>query len=126
MPSRRHILFAALACALPLPTAARSSNKWRIEFSEGANSDGVIVFRVSEEQRQPIEVSAQVSDGFGENHVARTARDAFREQLPPDRFHVEIDDGEDVLVKARRGTGRFEIELLESTPRGVRINLDRE
>ncbi len=126
MPSGRHILLAALACALPLPTAARPSNKWRIEFSEGANSDGVIVFRVSEEQREPIEVSACVSDGFGENRVARTVRDSFREQLQPDRFHVDIDDGEDVLVKARRGTGRFEIELLESTPRGVRINFDRE
>ena len=32
---------------------ARTSNKWRIEFSEGANADGVIMFRVTPIGGQP-------------------------------------------------------------------------
>ena len=29
---------------------------------------------------------------------------ALREQMPEDHYHIERDDGEDVLIKRRRGT----------------------
>ena len=65
-------------------------------------------------------------DGTSENAVARRIRSAFEGQIPLDRFTVEIDDGEDVLVKKRWGANRFKIRLIEDTVRGTRINLDRE
>jgi hypothetical protein len=49
---------------------ARTSNKWRVEFSEGANSDGVIMFRVTPIGGQSIGVSASIDDGTGENSIA--------------------------------------------------------
>jgi hypothetical protein len=108
------------------PAHAKPSNKWRIEVSEGANSDGEIVFRVEPVGAEAMEVRVAVKDGTRENEVAKTIRDAFEAQLPGDGYHVEVDDGEDVLVKAKRGAGDFDLNLLDNTVKSVRINLDRE
>jgi hypothetical protein len=83
---------------------ARTSNKWRVEFSEGADSDGVIMFRVTPIGGQSIDVSASIDDGTGENSVAGKVGDAFKAQLPDGAYHVEKDDGEDVLVKRAAST----------------------
>jgi hypothetical protein len=40
-------------------------------------------------------------------------------------YKVEIDDGEDVLVKKHKGPD-FSIELVESTVKGTRVNFHRE
>ena len=104
----------------------RPSNKWRIEFSEGANSDGVITFLVTPEVGHGQVVRTEIPDGTSENHVARRVRDAFREQLDPEHYHVEVDDGEDVLVKRVHRQPRFALELLSSNVKSVRINLQRE
>jgi hypothetical protein len=45
--------------------------------------------------------------------------------LDKDNYKVELDDGEDVLVKVRKGPD-ISIELVESTVKGTRINFDRE
>ena len=95
-------------------------------MSEGANSDGVLVFVVSSMGRDEIRVAATVEDGYSENHVARRVRDAMKAALPADAFHVEVDDGEDVLVKARGDEPPFLIRFEGSTARGPRVNLDRE
>lgn len=102
------------------------SNKWRIQCSESAKSDGVIQFRVKPEDAEPIEVSVSIEDGRSENGVARDIRDAFQEQLPAGRYSVETDDGEDVLVKKDFGEPNFSLELVASDVKAVRINLDRE
>lgn len=119
---------AALGLAGPAVGAERLdvSNKWRIECSEGANSDGLIRFRVTPEGGQPVEVAARIEDGRGENGVARDIRDAFAATLDKSRFHVETDDGEDVLVKKKRGSPDFELRLLDSTVKSVRIHVEKE
>jgi hypothetical protein len=40
-------------------------------------------------------------------------------------YKVERDDGEDVLVKKRKGPN-FELKLVESTVKSVRINVKKE
>ncbi len=105
---------------------ARISNKWRIEFSEGANSDGDIVFRITPSGGPSIEVSTPVSDGTRENRVASQVRDAFKAQLPDGAYHVEKDDGEDVLVKRRGDTPDFSLELISNSVKSVRIHIERE
>ena len=105
---------------------ASTSNKWRIEFDGGANSDGEIVFRVTPEGGEPIDVNTLVDDGTGENRVASKVRDAFREQLPDGAYHVEKDDGEDVLVKRRGDTPDFSMELVSSSVKSVDIDIERE
>jgi hypothetical protein len=71
-------------------------------------------------------VSVNIAKGRSENGVARDIRDAFRAQLPPERFQAEEDDGEDVLVKKKNGQPDFAIELAGSTVPEVRLNLQRE
>lgn len=66
-----------------------------------------------------------VLDGQSENHIAKSARDALGVALGKG-FHVETDDGEDVLVKARHGTGDFGLQLISNTARDVDIKLRRE
>jgi len=101
------------------------SNKWRIEVKEGANNDGVARFRVTPKGETAVEVTVNIKDGRSENGVARDVKDAFKAALDTKRFHVEGDDGEDVLVK-KKGGPDFALELLESTLKGTHFDLERE
>lgn len=101
------------------------SNKWRIEVSEGANNDGTIVFRVTPKEGTPVDVTVQIKDGRSENGVASDVRDALKKSLDPKVYKVEKDDGEDVLVKKRKGPD-FELKFVESTVKGTRIDIEKE
>jgi hypothetical protein len=115
----------------PAPTAPvvnealKYSNKWRIEVDEGANNDGVAKFRLTPKGEASIDVQVSIPKGRSENHAAQDVRDAFKAALDPKRFHVETDDGEDVLVKRTNGPD-FAIELVESTLKGTHFDLERE
>lgn len=139
---RGFLLSASVVCTLAgvlpvIPAAAASSyasapsprlslsNKWRLQCSGGANSAGEIVLRITPKDGDAIDVTAVIKDGRGENGVARDIRDALKAALDPKRFHVEVDDGEDVLIK-KRGGPNFEARLVRSTVKGVRINFDKE
>jgi hypothetical protein len=116
-----------VAAAPPAPPKAPApEDKWRIECSEGANSDGEILFRVTPKDGQPIDVRVAIEDGTSENAVARRIRDAFRAALPKQSYSVETDDGEDVLVKKRYGAGDFSVQLASNTVKGVRLEVERE
>ena len=101
------------------------SNKWRLQVSEGANNDGVMVFRVTPKGGAAIDIRVNLKKGRGEDGCSRDIRDTFKRMLDKDTYKVELDDGEDVLVKVRKGPG-ISIELVESTVKGTRINFDRE
>ena len=115
---------AAAPAAAPAAELAYS-NKWRLEVSEGANNDGVMRFRVTPKGGTAIDIPVALKDGRGEDGCARDIRDTFKKTLDKDSFKIEIDDGEDVLVKVRKGP-YIAIELVESTVKGTRVNLDRE
>jgi hypothetical protein len=119
---------AAIVAFVAAPSFAddlKLSNKWRVEVSEGAKSDGTILFRVTAKDGQPVDVPVAIKDGTSENHVARTIRDAFRATLDKEEFHSETDDGEDVLLKKRKGPN-FELKLVESTVKATRIRIEKE
>jgi hypothetical protein len=101
------------------------SNKWRIEVSEGANSDGNIVFRVTPDQGTPTDVTVAIKDGRSENDVAKDIVAGLKQGLDAKVYKIERDDGEDVLVKKRKGPS-FELKLVESTVKSVRINVTKE
>jgi hypothetical protein len=142
MPVLRILPIIALACAgifhvtanaqeTAVPAVAapaaelRYSNKWRLEVSEGANNAGTMHFRITPKDGTPIDIPVSLKDGRGEDGCARDIRDAFKAALDKNIFKVEIDDGEDVLVKGRKGLD-FAVELVESTVKGTRVNLDPE
>ena len=122
-PARAQEASAPVA-AVPAETL-RYSNKWRLEVSEGANNDGVMHFRVTPKDGTPIDVNVSLKHGRGEDGCARDIRDAFKAALDKQVYKIEIDDGEDVLVKKHKGPD-FAVELVESTVKGTRINLKRE
>ena len=121
----RCALAAALLVFSALPVFA-ASNKWRSQGSEGARSSGEIVFRFTPKGGTAFDVAVAIPDGTSENHVARIIRDTFRQKLDGAKFHAEIDDGEDVLVKKKGSQPNFDLQVLSNTVKAVRIGLDRE
>ena len=119
----------ALLAGLLLGTQALASdlsNKFRLECSGGADWDGVVTIVVTPDGGEPIETVTEVKKGTSENHVAKAIVEALKAQLPQDQFHIERDDGEDVLVKRRLGEHRLGLAVTPITGKGVRINVDRE
>ena len=110
--------------APPAPTL-HYSNKWRLQVSEGANNDGVMRFRVTPKGGSAIDVPVSLKKGRGEDGCARDIRDTFKKTLDKDVYKIELDDGEDGLVKVRKGP-YVSIELVDSTVKGTRVNFDRE
>ena len=105
---------------------AKPSNKWRLEFSGGADSDGVIVINITPVDGETISTETSIEDGTGENAVAKAVVKSLKLQLNKDHFKVERDDGEDVLIKKRRRTPDFDVEIVSNTVEGVRIHPEHE
>jgi sarcosine oxidase gamma subunit len=116
------VLLAALAFAGDSPT----SNKWRIELEGQALTSGELVFRVTPHQGEATDITVNVRSGREENKVAKDVRDAFASKLSPERFTVEVDDGEDILVKKKEGQPDFAIELVEASVQNVSIKVEGE
>lgn len=113
------ILSSAIAFANP-------SNKWRLQFSGSAHSDGVIAIEVLPVGSDPIVVEISIAAGTSENHVAKTVVEKLRSSLPSEAFHIERDDGEDVLIKKHHKAASFDLKIVSNTVKNVRIRPDRE
>ena len=116
------LLLAALAYSGTTPT----SNKWRIELDGQARSTGELQFRVTPRQGESIDVVANIRSGRAEDNVAKDVRNAFAAKLDPDRYTVEVDDGEDILIKRKDGQPDFALELVESSVQNVRVRIEGE
>ena len=102
------------------------SNKWRLEVSEGANNDGVMNFRVTPKGGAAIDIPVALKKGRGEDGCARDIRDTFKKSLDKKAYKIELDDGEDVLVKKDLTEPRFALEVVSSTVKSVRLRLQKE
>lgn len=116
------VMLAAMAFADASPT----SNKWRIELSGQALTTGELVFRVTPRQGEATEIAVNIRSGRAENNVAKDVRDAFAAKLSPQRYSVEVDDGEDILVKKKEGQPDFALELVEANVQNVSIKVEGE
>jgi hypothetical protein len=123
LPSLAALLAAAL---LAIPAGAETSNKWRLEFSGNAESDGRIELSILEVGAVVATVAVPVVKGTGENDVSRRVRDELQLQLPKGRYSVEGDDGEDVLIKKNGDVADFEVRIAGNSVQGVSIDADRE
>jgi len=115
-----------MLAAISFADSAPASNKWRIELDGQALKTGDLEFRVTPSQGEPIDVVATIRSGRAENNVAKDVRDAFAAKLSPDRYTVEVDDGEDILIKKKEGQPDFALELLESSVQNVSIKIQGE
>jgi len=131
MGGRQYLVAAVSSLALTALIAAgiahaQPSNRWRAQFSGGSQSSGVLTLKLSPIGGEPLVVEIQIPANLSENNVARAVVGALEEQLPQDIYQVERDDGEDVLIRRRRGAANFDLEIVSNTVEHVRINLDRE
>jgi uncharacterized protein (DUF2141 family) len=115
-----------MLAALSFADASATSNKWRIELDGQALKTGDIQFRVTPRQGEPTDITVNIKAGRAENNVAKDVRDAFAAKLSPERFTVEVDDGEDILIKRKDGQPDFALELLESDVQNVSIKVEGE
>lgn len=120
----RGLLLLVLAVA-SASAFAKPSNKWRLEFSGSARSDGAIVISVTPEGGQAVEVSTAIQKGDGENRVASKVRDSLKAALA-ETYRVSRDDGEDVLIKKRSGQPDFDAVVVSNSVESVRIRVQRE
>jgi len=122
---KRAVPLVFTASALLSATAlAEPSNKWRIEFDDKAQTDGTIVLSVAPNSGAAITAETTIPAGTHENHIARLVRDSLKSALGGG-YNVEVDDGEDVLIK-QDGTGNFDLKLVSSSVTGLEIELERE
>ncbi len=125
---RRGLIFRSLFTLLLMVVVgivvASPSNKWRLEVSGGADSAGEVLIRLTPEGGTPTDVRIAIPDGTGENHVAKLISAGLKAEVG-DTYHVEVDDGEDVLVK-KRGGPDFDLEILEMSVKGSRIHPQHE
>lgn len=122
---RRFILAASLMLAMSAASADGVENKWRLEFSGNAESAGRIVLQVAPAKGEPIRAVADVANGRAENDVARDVGAALQ-AVASNHYNVEMDDGEDVLLKKQVGERDFVVTVVENTVQGVRIDIDGE
>jgi len=115
-----------MLAALALADGEHTSNKWRIELDGSALKTGDMQFRVTPRQGEAIDIVASIKSGRDENGVAKDVRDAFAAKLSPERYSVEVDDGEDILIKKKDGQPDFALELIESDVRNVNIKVEGE
>ena len=120
------LVSALLLAAMAFADGGHNSNKWRIELDGSALKTGDMQFRVTPSQGEAIDVVANIKSGRDENDVAKDVRDAFAAKLSPERFNVEVDDGEDILIKKKEGQPDFALELIESDVRNVNIRIEGE
>jgi hypothetical protein len=125
------LVMAALAASALTGSAAladdeKPSHKWRIEVSEGANSDGTIRFVVTPVGGELTTVEVPIKRGRAENDVAKDVRDGFVRALPAGVYEVEVDDGEDVLVKSKDPAPKFTLSMADSTVKGTRVHVEHD
>lgn len=123
---RQWIVAITLALAASTAVAADGvENKWRVEVSGNAETAGRIVLQLAPVKGDPIQAIATVANGRSENDVARDVSAALQ-AVASDQYNVEVDDGEDVLVKKQAGERDFVITVVENTVQGVRVEIDAE
>lgn len=122
---RKLMLAASLMLAMSTASADGVENKWRVEFSGNAESAGRIVLQVAPAKGEPIRAVAEIANGRAENDVARDVGAALQ-AVASNHYNVEIDDGEDVLLKKQDGERDFVVTVVENTVQGVRIDIDAE
>lgn len=120
------IVASLMLAALSFADGAVASNKWRVELDGAAIKTGEMKFRLTPSQGDVTDVTVSVKAGLDENAVAKEVRDALAAKLSPQRYRVEVDDGEDVLIKKMEGQPDFAFELVESDVQNITIRIQSE
>lgn len=129
LSGHRHVqrwLVFLLGALLASAAVASPSNKWRIKCNHKANVAGVVSLRLTPEGQAAVDVDVEIPEGTRENSAARMIRKAIKASSLGERYKVEIDDGEDVLIKRRSRQPDIDLEVLGNTAEGLSIKVHKE
>ena len=118
---------AAVICLGSLAAAAQAdpAGKWRVEFGSHADSDGTLTLRIAPEGGAPVDVETKIAAKSGAGKVAKAVSESLKVSLGKG-YHVEVDDGEDVVIKHEGKTPKFELTLAGSTLTGLVVKIKKE
>ncbi len=116
------IALAAMAC-IASAAYAKPSGNWRIEFNHRTDVDGTITFRVAPVEGTPIDVEIKIPAGTSENNAAELVSASLKATLGSKDYRVGVDDGEDVVVKKRGKTKKFELTMVSTSLTGLEIRV---
>ena len=102
-------LLLAVATMPALVAASGPSNKWRIAVNHTARVTGEVEFSFTPAGGVPSSLVIPIPAGTHENQAARLIREALRARFGKADYKVELDDGEDVLVKVHGRTPDVDI-----------------
>jgi len=127
MKSLRTVLLACVAGVLTVGSALADDGlnlhkRWRVEVSQGADSDGTLLFRVTPKDGQPVEVSVPVVKGSPRKSISTDIRIAFRDTLDAKAYTTAF-DGLGVRLDGKSDTTAFELKLVESTAQGLKVDV---
>ena len=116
---------AVLLATAAMQATAEPRNKWRIEFDHYARSAGELVLRIQPEKGgTPIDVTTAIPEAKSENQAADMLRDSLRAALGK-AYKVEVDDGEDVIIKRTGKTPKFEVVLVSNSINGLSVAIKK-
>jgi hypothetical protein len=116
------MVLAGMAC-VAAPAYAKPSGNWRIKFNHQSDNDGTIVFRIAPVEGSPTDVEVKVPAKTTENNVADLVSAALKATLGSDNYRVGVDDGEDVVVKTRGKTKKFELTMVSTSLTGLEVKV---
>jgi hypothetical protein len=115
---------AALTC-FAVVAIAKPSGNWRIGFDGRADNDGVLVLRLApiEGGGDPVEVETRIPAGTSENNAAEMVSDSLKAALGDKNYRIGTDDGEDVVIRIRGKSKKFELTMVSTTLTGLSIKV---
>jgi hypothetical protein len=119
---RRSLVLAGALATFATLAAAEADSKWRVKFDHWAETDGELVLRIAPLNGTPIDVSTRISKDTTENKAAELVTGALKAQLG-NGYKVEVDDGEDVVIKKSGKTPKFEVTLVSSSVTGLNVKI---
>ena len=122
------IALAQAPAAAPTASTEKLSytDDYRISVDDDANSDGEIVFRVTNKDGTAKDVTVAIQKGTNENSVAGAIKKAFVEQLGTKDYNIEMEDGENVIIERSGGKGDTSLVLVSNSVKNVDVKVHRD
>jgi len=118
----RAVVLATALTAFATLAAAEPASKWRLKFDHWAEVDGELVLRIAPLNGTPIDVSTKIAKSTTENAAAELVSGALKAQLGKG-YKVEVDDGEDIVIKKSGKTPKFEVTMVSSSVTGLNVKI---
>jgi hypothetical protein len=114
----------ALVCLATIAYAKPSGN-WRIKFDGRTDNEGVVVLRLApiEGGGDPVEVETKIPSGTSENNAAELVSGSLKAVLGEKNYRIGTDDGEDVVIRTRGKSKKFELTMVSTTLTGLSIKV---